>query len=139
MVDELTAELQERVAADGLAVPEAIDPNALTLLESGILRPAELENLRLRFEGNSTMTRFVARYAGEAAKKEEDRHKREQLTMTQKMAEDELDGVLRRWNDLLEAAKVCSGQSRDRQEDPRYVVKISRQWERLTEQAVKDF
>lgn len=140
VVDELTAELQEVVATDGMANPEAVDSDGLTLLQSGItLRPEELEALRVRYENNSTMLRVLAPYVERAFDAEQNLDKRKELTVTKQMIADGLDGVLRRWNDLLAVAKTCSGQSRDRREDPGYITKISQKWEELTAVAVESF
>lgn len=140
MADELTAELQEVVAADGMANPEAIDANGLTLLQSGIaLRPEELEVLRTRYADNQTMLRILGTYVEKAFDAEQNLGKRKELAVTKQLIADGLDGVLRRWNDLLEAAKVCSGQSRDRKEDPGLVVSLSRRWEELTENVIESF
>lgn len=140
IVDELTAELQEVVATDGMANPEAVDTDGLTLLQSGIaLRPEELEALRVRYENNSTMLRVLAPYVEKAFDAEQNLNKRKELAVTKNLISDGLDGVLRRWSDLLEAAKVCSGQSRDRQEDPSFITKISQKWEELTAATVENF
>lgn len=140
LTNELTAELQEVVAADGMANPEAVDSDGLTLLQSGItLRPEELEALRVRYENNSTMLRVLAPYVERAFDAEQNLDKRKELAVTKQMIADGLDGVLRRWNDLLAVAKTCSGQSRDRREDPGYITKISQKWEELTAVAVESF
>lgn len=140
LTNELTAELQEVVAADGMANPEAVDSDGLTLLQSGItLRPEELEALRVRYENNSTMLRVLAPYVERAFDAEQNLDKRKELAVTKQMIADGLDGVLRRWNDLLAVAKTCSGQSRDRQEDPSFITKISQKWEELTAAAVENF
>lgn len=85
LMDELTAELKEVVAADGMATPEAIDANGLTLLQSGILRPEELEALRVRYEGNPTMTRIVGQYVEEVYEKEQNLDKRKELAVTKQL------------------------------------------------------
>lgn len=141
LADELTAELEERVATDGMAVPEGIDRDALALLESGILNAREFESLRCRFSdaNNSTMLRVLGTHIEKAIEAEQDPIKRGQLAMTKQKINDGLDGVLRRWNDLLEVAKTCSGQSRDRREDPGYITKISQKWEELVGQAIENF
>lgn len=141
LTDELTKELQEVVATDGMAVPEGIDRDALALLESGILNAREFESLRCRFAdaNNSTMLRIMSPHVEKAIEAEQDPETRRQLVMTKQLIDDGLDGVLRRWADLLQAARVCSGQSRDRKEDPGFITKISQKWEELTAASIENF
>ncbi len=107
--DELTAKLKAEIQADSTATPEDIDPNGLTLLQSGILRVDELENLLDRWGNNITMTRILGQYAKAAAEKTENAEERVRLVNISRAADGGPGVVLQTWDGLLEAAKVCSG------------------------------
>ena len=48
--------------------------------------------------------------------------------------------VLQTWDNLLEAAKVCSGRRLgEKHGDPSFVASISKTWERLTEATIESF
>lgn len=62
---ELAAELDDHYAAD----PAALDGNTLELLKSGVLKANEYAKLldKAQSDGNYTMARMIAKYAGDAA------------------------------------------------------------------------
>ena len=62
---ELVAELDDHYAAD----PAALDSNTLELLKSGVLKANEYAKLmdKAQSDGNYTMARMIAKYAGDAA------------------------------------------------------------------------
>lgn len=62
---QLVADLDANFAAD----PAALDSNAIELLRSGILKASEYQRMmdKAQRDGNFTMARMVARYAGDAA------------------------------------------------------------------------
>lgn len=62
---ELSAALDGQYVAD----PAALDGNTLELLKSGILKSSEYARLmnKAQSEGNHTMARLIAKYAGDAA------------------------------------------------------------------------
>ena len=62
---ELVAELDDHYAAD----PAALDGNTLELLKSGVLKANEYGKLmeKAQSDGNYTMVRMIAKYAGDAA------------------------------------------------------------------------
>lgn len=62
---ELAAELESHYAAD----PAALDSNTIELLKAGILKPYEYSKLmdKAQSDGNYTMARMIAKYAGDAA------------------------------------------------------------------------
>lgn len=62
---ELVAELDDHYAAD----PAALDGNTLELLKSGVLKSSEYAKLmsKAQSDGNYTMARMIAKYAGDAA------------------------------------------------------------------------
>lgn len=66
-VERIRAELAKAVEADHMANPEALDSNTLELLKSGILKPAEYENLAQENASNPTMLRLIGNYAKQRA------------------------------------------------------------------------
>lgn len=62
---ELIAELDDHYAAD----PAALDSSTLELLKSGVLKANEYAKLmdKAQSDGNYTMARMIAKYAGDAA------------------------------------------------------------------------
>ena len=138
--DELTAKLRAEVQADTTAAPEDIDPNGLTLLQSGILRADELEALAERYSDNYTMLRILGQYAKAAADKAENAEERARLVNISRAADGGPGVVLQTWNKLLEAAKVCSGRGHgEEQGKPSLVASISKTWEQLTEATIESF
>jgi hypothetical protein len=63
---KLAAELDDHYAAD----PAALDSNTLELMKSGVLKANEYAKLleKAQSDGNYTMARMIAKYAGDAAK-----------------------------------------------------------------------
>lgn len=138
--DELTQKLRAEVRADGIAVPEDLDANAMTLLQSGILRVDELEALAERYADNYTMSRIIGQHAKTAAAEERDFEKRQRLTAISRSADDGLDGVLEAWNGLLNACRTCSGRGYgEKKGNPGLVASISQKWEALTAATIAAF
>ena len=64
-------ELEKEIDRTYAVKPEAIDSNAVSLLESGIMRTNDYVQMAERFEaeGNHTMIRYMAKYAEDMAEK----------------------------------------------------------------------
>lgn len=103
-----------------------------------ILSVDELEVLYGRYSGNFTMQRLIARHVGQLADGEKDPEKRKRLIMLARAAEAGPAGVLDTWKNLEDTARICTGQAHGKGE-PRYVLSISSQWEKLTENTIKNF
>lgn len=135
---EIGEALKSTLAKTNMADPEEVDPNGLTILQSGILSVDELEVFYGRYSGNFTMQRLVAQHVGQLADGEKDPEKRKRLIMLARAAEAGPAGVLDTWKNLEDTARICSGQSHGKGA-PSYVLSISSQWEQLTENAIKNF
>lgn len=135
---EIGEALKSTLAKTNMADPEEVDQNGLTILQSGILSVDELEMFYNRYSDNFTMQRLIARHVGQLAAEEKDPERRQRLIMLARAAEAGPDGVLETWKGLEEAARTCTGQAHGKGA-PSYVLSISSQWERLTEQAIKNF
>ena len=128
------------IQADTIAAPEDIDPNGMTLLQSGILRVDELEALAERYAENYTMLRILGQHAKAAADKAEDTDARWRLVNISRAADRDPGVVLQTWDGLLEACRVCSGRRLgEKHGDPSFVASISKTWERLTEATIESF
>lgn len=137
---ELRTALGREIKGDGRATPDAIDPNGLELLKSGILTPDDYFSLVDRYDNNPTMLRLVAKYAREAADDmTDDRAGQGALLQVAHVCKDGQSGVLRAWDELSSVADYCSGQAHGRKEDPGYVVSMGKWWEQLAGKVVENF
>lgn len=118
------------------ARPEDIDRDGLELLNSGILTVDELGPFLDRYEGNPTMERFVARHIEKLLKDTKEQQTRRKLIILHQKAM--ASNIMEAWKNLENSARTCTGQTHGKGE-PRYVLSISSQWERLTEEAIKNF
>lgn len=68
-IADLRKELVEKIDTIYGADPARLDNNTLELLRSGILKPSEYQRLMQKAQdnGNTTMRRIIAKYAGDAA------------------------------------------------------------------------
>ncbi len=64
---QIKADLERAVQANNIASPDAVDPNALEPLKSGVMTADDFEAFASRYDGNATMLRLVGKYAKEAA------------------------------------------------------------------------
>lgn len=137
---ELRVELQRETKADGLANPDAIDPNGLELLKSGVLTPDDYCGLVDKYDSNPTMLRLVGRYAQEAAENlTDDRTARGALLQVAVVCKNGQSSVMRAWDSLSSIVDYCSGQAHGRKGTPGHVVSMSKWWEELSREAVENF
>ena len=135
-MEEIGKALKSAFAKVNLARPEDIDRAGLELLNSGILTIDDLGSLLDRYEGNPTMQRLIAQHVEKLLKDTKDTQARRELIAVRQKAV--ANDIMEVWKDLEEAAQICTGQAHGKGE-PRYVLSISGQWERLTENAIKNF
>lgn len=135
---EIGENLKSTLAKSSMADPDEVDQNGLTILRSGILSADELEMFYERYSGNFTMQRLIAQHVKQLSSAETDPETRKRLIMLAKAAEAGPAGVLDAWHGLEEAARICTGQSHGKGA-PSYVLSISNEWEKLTEDAIKSF
>lgn len=67
----------------------------------------------------------------------EDRLRAGEITRRQLRGE-QRDFIMDAWKNLEDTARICTGQAHGKGE-PRYVLSISSQWEKLTENTIKNF
>lgn len=135
---EIGEALKSTLAKTNMADPEEVDPNGLTILQSGILSVDELEMFYNRYSDNFTMQRLIAQHVKNLAEAEREPEKRKRLIVLAQAAEAGPAGVLEAWKGLEYAAQTCTGQLWGKG-SPSYVLSISSQWEQLTENAIKNF
>lgn len=135
-MEEIGKALKSAFAKVNLARPEDIDRDGLELLNSGILTIDELEPFLARYEGNPTMERFVARHIEKLLEETKEGQTRQRLIMIRQKAM--TSDIMDAWKNLEDTARICTGQAHGKGE-PRYVLDISGKWERLTENAIKNF
>ncbi len=135
---EIRAALESTLAKSSMPDPEEVDQNGLTILQSGIMSVDELEMFYNRYSDNFTMQRLIAQRVKDLEKGEKDPEKRTRLIMLARAAEAGPNAVLEAWKGLEESARICTGQAHGKGE-PRYVLSISSQWEKLTENTIKNF
>lgn len=137
---ELRAELERDIRAGSVADPDAIDPNGLALLQSGILTSNDFYNLSDKYDDNPTMLRLIAKYAREAAESQNnDAQSRSAIYHVAEMCESGQSAALRAWDNLSTAADYCSGQASGHNEHPSFVVSMGKKWESISQQAIEDF
>lgn len=135
-MEEIGKALKSAFAKVNLARPEDIDRDGLDLLNSGILTIDELEPFLARYEGSPTMKRFIARHIEKLLEETKESQTRQRLIMIRQKA---MTGdIMDAWKNLEDTARICTGQAHGKGE-PRYVLSITNQWERLTENAIKNF
>ena len=138
---ELRSNLERELRGDNTANPDAIDPNGMELLKSGILSTDDFYSLVEKYDDNPTMLRFVARYAKEAAD-DMDRTQAKDRGALYQLAQVCSQGqgrTMRAWDDLSRIADYCSGQTRDRRDTPTHTISMGKRWEQLAGESVANF
>ena len=109
---ELRAALEREVRGGNLADPDAVDPNGLELLKSGILSTDDFYSLVGKYDDNPVMLRFVAKYAKEAADDMDSTQAKERgaLYHLAQVCSQGQGRTMRAWDDLSRIADYCSGQ-----------------------------
>lgn len=137
---ELRKGLEKEARENSLADPSAIDNGALELLKSGIMGPDDFYKMAERFDGNSTMTRLLAKFAKDAAENTDDRKSRAALNEIALTCADGLGSVMRSWDSISTIADYCSGQThRGRRNSPEQVIAMGKWWEELSQDTLKNF
>lgn len=134
-------ELEAEVRADSTASPDAVDPNGLEILKSGIMTPDEYAAFAEKYDTNPTMLRFIAKYAKEAAATmKDDPGGRGVLNGVVMACQDGRSATLRAWDGISTIANYCSGQSREGRTDrPEHILSMGSRWEELSAQAIENF
>ena len=138
---ELRSQLERELRGDNAANPDAIDPNGMELLKSGILSTDDFYSLVEKYDDNPTMLRFVARYAKEAADNMDRTQANDRGALYQlcQVCSQGQGRTMRAWDDLSRIADYCSGQTRDRRDSPTHTISMGKWWEQLAGESVANF
>ena len=136
----IRAELEQEVRAANLANPDAIDNNALELLKTGILSPADYSAFMERFDGNATMLKLVGHYAAEAAKTTDSRKQAAALNAIALDCQSGEGAVMRAFDDLCKVSDYCRGERHEGDRlRPEHTAIMSEKWDDLAGEAVESF
>ena len=126
----LTEELQQAVNADSLVNPDRVDEVTLELLKSGVCRADDYMKLLDRFDGNSTMTRLIGKYAADAAANAADSVSRSQYEYIATSVNGADEAIMQSWQNICDIADTLTGQLHGRGERT-YTLHMNAQWEEL--------
>lgn len=143
-VASLSAGLEKELAGPGVS-PDAVDNNAVFLMESGVMTASDYVAFAEKFDGNSTMTRLVGRYAKQAAEDAENVGDRQTASTLRVLANECGTGegrTMRAWRDLVSVANRCSGRGPNatgRDAGGKHCLGMMDRWEQLCGEIVKAF
>ena len=135
----IRAELEQAVRAANIANPDAIDNNALELMKTGVLSPADYSAFMERFDSNPTMLKLVGHYAAEAAKTTDSRREAAALNAIALDCQSGEGAVMRAWDSISAISDSCGDGDGYRCKSPGVIVSMSEQWDDLAGEAVENF
>ena len=136
----IRAELEQEVRAANLANPDAIDNNALELLKTGVLSPADYSAFMERFDSNATMLKLIGHYAAEAAKATDSRREAAALNAIALDCQSGEGAVMRAFDDLCKVSDYCRGERHEGDRlRPEHTAIMSEKWDDLAGEAVESF
>ncbi len=136
---DLTKNLREEVAEDTRANPDALDNNALKLLDSGIMGIDDYAGFIQKYDDNPTMLRMLSKYmktAADGIKSDDRAGDRGRLYQMARECEEGKNSTLRTWDSLCNVVDYCSGQVHENN-TPSYVQGMSERWEQLSTAAME--
>lgn len=138
-VETLKKELAEAVRRDNMANPDAVDPNAVKLIESGMLTPDDCEGMLEKFADNATMTRMISAYADGKVKALEYRDPARSRFAAVTIAAQQAP-IVSGFDQLCEAANICSQGHRGRKiGDAAHIRTMCGKWEELAGAGIENF
>ena len=135
----IRAELEQAVRAANIANPDAIDNNALELMKTGVLSPADYSAFMERFDSNPTMLKLVGHYAAEAAKTTDSRREAAALNAIALDCQSGEGAVMRAWDSISAISDSCGDGDGYRRKSPGVIVSMSEKWDDLAGEAVENF
>ena len=135
----IRAELEQAVRAANIANPDAIDNNALELMKTGVLSPADYSAFMERFDNNRTMLKLVGHYAAEAAKTTDSRREAAALNAIALDCQSGEGAVMRAWDSISAISDSCGDGDGYRRKSPGVIVSMSEKWDDLAGEAVENF
>ena len=135
----IRAELEQAGRAANIANPDAIDNNALELMKTGVLSPADYSAFMERFDSNHTMLKLVGHYAAEAAKTTDSRREAAALNAIALDCQSGEGAVMRAWDSISAISDSCGDGDGYRRKSPGVIVSMSEKWDDLAGEAVENF
>ena len=129
--------LEKEVQTSNLADPSAIDNNALELMKTGVLSPADYAAFMERFDSNPTMLKLVGHYAAEAAKTTDSRREAAALNAIALDCQSGEGAVM--WDSISAISDSCGDGDGYRCKSPGVIVSMSEKWDDLAGEAVENF
>ena len=136
---DLRRALEKEVQTSNLADPSAIDNNALELMKTGVLSPADYSAFMERFDNNRTMLKLVGHYAAEAAKTTDSRREAAALNAIALDCQSGEGAVMRAWDSISAISDSCGDGDGYRRKSPGVIVSMSEKWDDLAGEAVENF
>lgn len=138
---ELRAALERDVKGESLASPDAVDPNGLELLKSGVLSADDYYSLAEKYDDNPTMLRFVAKFAKETADDMDSTRAKDRGALYQlaQVCSQGQSRTMREWDNLSKIADYCSGQTRSRRDTPTLTISMGKWWEQFSGEIIENF
>lgn len=135
----IRAELEQAVRAANIANPDVIDNNAIELMKTGVLSPADYSAFMERFDSNHTMLKLVGHYAAEAAKTTDSRREAAALNAIALDCQSGEGAVMRAWDSISAISDSCGDGDGYRRKSPGVIVSMSEKWDDLAGEAVENF
>ena len=138
---ELRTALNTDVKKHSLAASEDIDMGALELMKAGVLTTEDYSNFAEKYDGNATMLKLIAHYAGEAAAQTQNRKSAAALHALASNCATGMGKIINSWNELEVTANYCSGRgaSGAKSTTPEFVLAMGKRWEEASGEAVASF
>lgn len=108
-VEMLTAKLRKTINDDNVANPDAVDENAVMLINNNIVNVDDLESWIEKYDSNPTMLRVIGAYARDKAENENNENIRGRLFVLSEKAREGKSEQLRNWDSLVSAADTMTG------------------------------
>lgn len=139
--ERLETALSAEIGLNQRADPDAVDPNALALLNAGFMNVDDFFGLAEKYDNNPTMLRLIAQYARDAADNMsgDNAKDRAALTMLSMQCKDGGGSVMEAWHNLTDVARYCSGQAHGESRNASYVGAMGAHWDELSREAVENF
>lgn len=108
-VKTIRAELETELRKDGVVSADAVDSNAVILLESGVMDVDDYIAMAEKFDGNATMSKLISKYAMEAADNAENKIDRGNLYAISNNLRGGTAAMLRGFDELVKCAETYRG------------------------------
>lgn len=132
--------LNEEIQSDNMANPADIDTNALELIKTGVLSPAEYEKLAGTFKNNPTMCKMLAHYADRQAQDTTDNNAKAEYRAIADELRNSKNVRLQDFDAMVNIADYCSGHGTQGQmNQSSYVLGMADRWEEFTADSIAEF